>query len=269
MRYDATLKELFQSPPQRLLQLLIGGQAGELLNIEYPAVRMRRPDLLVRLTDGRLYHLELQSSGDADMAWRMLEYFLLIARQFGQSPLQQVLYVGDKPVSLPSGLALDALQYRYSVIYIRDLDAQLLLASPLLEDNLLAILCRVGEAREVIHQIMQRIAGLPDKVQSDTLAKLLILSGLRNWQALVTEEANQMAITLDIEENAFLREVFQDGEQKGINKGEAALLRRQLERRFGPLPEWALQKIEAADTAALETWGIQLLDADRLEDALK
>src|SRR5690349_902464 len=108
MRYDATLKELFQSPPQRLLQLLSGGQAQELLTVEYPAVRVRRPDLLVRLIDGRLYHLELQSSNDSEMAWRMLEYLLLIHRQFGNAPLQQVLYVGDKPVAMPTGLTLDA-----------------------------------------------------------------------------------------------------------------------------------------------------------------
>ena len=61
MRYDTTLKTLFQAPPQQLLRLLVGGQAQEMLTIEYPTVRMRRPDLVVRLTDGRLYHLELQS----------------------------------------------------------------------------------------------------------------------------------------------------------------------------------------------------------------
>ena len=72
MRYDTTLKTLFQAPPQQLLRLLVGGQAREMLTIEYPTVRMRRPDLVVRLTDGRLYHLELQSDNDASMPWRML-----------------------------------------------------------------------------------------------------------------------------------------------------------------------------------------------------
>ena len=133
---------------------------------------------------------------------------------------------------MPAGLTLPVLTYQYDLIYLRDLDAQELLASPVLEDNLLAILCRVGEARAVIQQIMQHIAQLTDKARQDALVKLLVLSGLRNWQTLVIKEANQMAITLDIEENAFLKEVFQEGEQKGVNKGEAALLRRQLERRF-------------------------------------
>ena len=57
MRYDVPLKELFHQAPQQLLQMLTGCQALELLNIEYPAVKSRRPDLVARLTDGRIYHL--------------------------------------------------------------------------------------------------------------------------------------------------------------------------------------------------------------------
>ena len=72
MRYDTTLKTLFQAPPPQLLQLLVGGQAHTMLTVEYPTVQMRRPDLVVRLTDGRLYHLELQSANDPAMPWRML-----------------------------------------------------------------------------------------------------------------------------------------------------------------------------------------------------
>lgn len=62
MPYDTTLKTLFQIPPQQLVRLLVGGQVQQQLTVEYPTVQMRRPDLVVRLTDGRLYHLELQSS---------------------------------------------------------------------------------------------------------------------------------------------------------------------------------------------------------------
>ena len=53
----------------------------------------------------------------------------------------------------------------------------------------------------------------------------------------------------------------QEGEQKGRQEGEAAILRRLLERRFGALPDWARDRIAAADTAALEEWGLRGLDA--------
>ena len=73
MRYDLTLKDLFQNLPRRLLQLLTGSDAAQVFSAEYPSVAKRLPDLVLRLTDGRLYHLELQSDNDADMALRMLE----------------------------------------------------------------------------------------------------------------------------------------------------------------------------------------------------
>ena len=96
MRYDTTLKTLFQSPPPQLLQLLIGGQAREMLTVEYPTVQMRRPDLVVRLTDGRLYHLELQSTNDPAMPWRMLEYFFLLCQAYGTSAVPTGLICGGR-----------------------------------------------------------------------------------------------------------------------------------------------------------------------------
>ena len=58
------------------------------------------------------------------------------------------------------------------------------------------------------------------------------------------------------------------GRQEGRQEGEASLLLRQLERRFGVLPDWARDRIAAADTAALEDFGLRVLDAGSLEDVL-
>jgi hypothetical protein len=60
----------------------------------------------------------------------------------------------------------------------------------------------------------------------------------------------------------------QEGEQRGAQRGEATLLLRQLEKRFGGLPEPARDRVLAADTSALEEWGLRLLDAANLEEVL-
>ncbi|QXP84030.1 DUF4351 domain-containing protein [Methylococcus sp. Mc7] len=57
---------------------------------------------------------------------------------------------------------------------------------------------------------------------------------------------------------------LQQGLQQGIAQGEIALLRRQLIRRFGPLPEWVEQRIQQAPPEQLETWAERLLDAESL-----
>jgi hypothetical protein len=62
---------------------------------------------------------------------------------------------------------------------------------------------------------------------------------------------------------------LQEGEQRGRREGEAALLVRQLERRFGVLPGWARDRIAIGDTVVLKEWGVRVLDANSLEDVLR
>jgi hypothetical protein len=57
-----------------------------------------------------------------------------------------------------------------------------------------------------------------------------------------------------------------EGEQQGRQSGKAALLLRQLERRFGALPDWARDRVLAADTDMTEEWGLRVLDAASLDD---
>ncbi|WP_201208887.1 DUF4351 domain-containing protein [Rhodocyclus purpureus] len=55
-------------------------------------------------------------------------------------------------------------------------------------------------------------------------------------------------------------------EQKGIEKGEALLLQRQLARRFGQLPPDLIQRISQASAAEIELWGDRVLDAGSLDE---
>ena len=270
MKYDVTLKELLHAPPPRLLQLLVGQEAVEMLTVEFPAVRMRRPDLVVRLADGALYHLELQTGNETDMPLRMLEYYLLLLRHYGESPRQQVLYVGAGTLTMKGELLYERLQFRYDVTDIRVLDGADLLNSPSIEDNVLALLCRGGNAPPVIRQIVERIARLPMKARADALTRVMILARLRQAEEIVQEETKQTEMEIDIREHPFLYDIFLQGEARGEargeTKGETALLRRQLVRRFGALPEWVKEKLAGAELEQLEDWGLRLLDAKRLEE---
>ena len=63
-----------------------------------------------------------------------------------------------------------------------------------------------------------------------------------------------------------LKKGEQQGVMKGIPQGEALILRRQLTRRFGPLPEWAEAKLNEAGQEQLESWAMRILDASSLEE---
>ncbi|MBF0262326.1 MAG: DUF4351 domain-containing protein [Magnetococcales bacterium] len=58
----------------------------------------------------------------------------------------------------------------------------------------------------------------------------------------------------------------QEGLQQGIQEGEANMLLRQLQRRFGSVPDWARERIARADSASLEIWGERVLEPHSLKE---
>jgi hypothetical protein len=54
--------------------------------------------------------------------------------------------------------------------------------------------------------------------------------------------------------------------EKGIEKGELAMVRKQIERRFGALPASALKRLEAMSATEIENIGFAILSAGSLEE---
>jgi hypothetical protein len=83
----------------------------------------------------------------------------------------------------------------------------------------------------------------------------------RVWQELETiEEKEKMEYITSIE---------RIGMAKGMVKGQYTLLKRQLERRFGLLPEWASEKLKNAKTKDFEAWSDAIFTAPTLEAVFK
>ncbi|HIJ84269.1 MAG TPA: DUF4351 domain-containing protein, partial [Magnetococcales bacterium] len=58
----------------------------------------------------------------------------------------------------------------------------------------------------------------------------------------------------------------QRGEQRGRQEEGASMLTRQLQRRFGSIPDWASEKIAKAGLSSLEEWSLRIFDAQSLDD---
>jgi hypothetical protein len=241
--------------------------------VELPKVQNLRLDLLGETVDGGLIHLELQSSNDAAMPFRMVEYCLGVHRLFGQFPLQILLYVGEAPMRMENALRGPGLLFEYRLIDIRKLDGDRLLESEDIGDNVIAILARLRDHKEAVHKIVERIAGLAMAERETALSQLLILAGLRRLAKTVEQEARKMPIHIDILENEVLGPVFrkglQEGLQKGLQQGELSILRRLMEKRFGALPSWAGEKLAALSASELEDLSVRVLDAKNVEELLK
>ena len=269
MHFDTVLKTLFQSSRLLLLESLAGVPIREWINVELPKAQLNKLDLVAWLADGRLYHLELQSGNDPDMACRMLEYYFLLWKRYNVPPVQQMIYVGGRPMTMSAEIQHENLTFRYRIIDMRELDSEALLQSPVIADTMLAILCRLDDTRAAVRRILARVSRLPKPQRANAMSQLLVLSGLRRLEAVIKEETARMPVIIDLMENTVIRGYYLQGKEEGARNEAMSILTRQLERRFGPLPEAAIAKLHAADLATLEDWGLRMLDACGLEEVFQ
>jgi predicted transposase/invertase (TIGR01784 family) len=285
--YDITLKVLLQASSSSILRQVTGVSVARWLNIEMPQVQSSRVDLLGATAEDNLVHLELQSSNDPTMALRMAEYTLQIYRQFKRFPKQIVLYVGEPSVRMAKFLRSSGeddpdFAFKYTLMDIRELDGAMLLKSPHIEDNLLAILTRLQDKVDMIREILKRIADLEDASRRAVFEQFLIISGLRRLEPTIKEEAQKMPILNDIMDHQVigpairqgreeglkegLKEGRQEGRQEGREEKGREILRRQLEKRFGSLPKWASSRLANLSEPEVDELTILFVDAPRLED---
>jgi predicted transposase YdaD len=292
-RFDTTLKLLLRKHATVLFQELDGRPVQEWLNVEIPKVEARRADLLARLDDGALLHIELQSTNDPEMGLRMLEYSTGVYRMCRRFPKQIVLYVGQAPVKMDTVLAGEGTSCEFEVRDIRDLDGEALLASNDLGDNVLAVLTGLRNQRAAVSAIVAKIAGSRQDGRATALQQLTVLAGLRALESEVEEEISRMPLLIDILENKVLGREYlrgwesgnaqgmelgmerglerglQRGIEHGARSGELALLRKMLRKRFGPIPTWADERLALKTTGELEDLGLRLLDARNYEEFLQ
>jgi predicted transposase YdaD len=264
--YDATLKLLLEHATDSLLTQVTGVKVARWLNVEMPQVQTRRADLLGATASGGLVHVELQSGNESDMALRMAEYALRIYRQFRKFPRQIVLYVGEPEVRMNAAWNEPDFSFRYTLIDIRNLDGAALLESSRIEDNVVAILTRLQDRASAVRKILARIASLEEPARRYAFAQFLIISGLRKLSSSVKEEAQKMPILNDILEHEVIGPAILQGRREGHQEGRCEMVRRLLEKRFGPIPAWVEPRLAALSSSELDDAALRLLDATRIEE---
>ncbi len=264
LHYDAILKSILQSLGNILTPRLTGGaKPVESLTAEFNSVEKRVPDLVVRLDDNRIFHLEVQSRNDARMPLRMLRYWLLLREQYpGDQIVQHVLYIGGPILSMTRHIEEGAVSYRYDITDIRDIDEDVFLRSDSAADRALAVLSRMKNARGTIRRILASWAGASRRERDDLIEKLVVLSGLRRLDEIVAEEVRNMPIEIDIMENSTIRRWI----EQGVENDRASLLGKLLAKRFGALTPKTEERIQSAHAEQLERWIMRLMDANTLDE---
>jgi predicted transposase YdaD len=290
-QYDTVLKSFLQNPRNSLLKDIAGVKISQWLNVELPQVSQTRVDLLGKTAFGkRLIGFELQSTNDNSLPLRMAEYSLRVYRKYGQFPEQYVLYVGNAKLRMPSQLSGPAFHCRYTIIDIRDIGEDKFLKSPHKTDFILAILAHHPDRTKSVRAILEKLAKLKGSARQKAFDELFILAGLRKLGKTVLEEVKRMPILDDLMTHDVigpamrksrkeglqqglqqgleqgLHKGLQEGLNKGLQEGELTILRRQIAKRFGPLPARLDKKLAKLPRPALEDLSLRLFDAKSIDD---
>ena len=274
-----TIRRLAVDLATHLLELPIDPDSLEVLATEQRRIEDRRADLVARLRDcdGEpfLLHVEIQNNNDATMPVRMMRYMTDILLAWPGLPLRQYLiYIGAESMTMPDGVELPGVRYRYGILDMRDLDCRRLLERDTPDALVLAILCDFGDRdpQAVVNHIytrLQALLGNNPKRFREYVEMVHILSGNRDLEKQI-QEADKMLTQIDVERLPAYRQVMEKGLKRGIEQGrgegEAVFLMRLLRHKFGPLSPALEQRIRNAEPEALATWGERVLTAQTLDE---
>ena len=179
-----------------------------------------------------------------------------------------MLYVGEPVLRMQPGLSGARFSFSYELRDLRDLDGDVLLGIEEVGDNVLAVLARLRDRKAAVTEIVRRIAGLDAAKRAAALGQLIVLSGLRGLEKTVEEEIRKMPILNDIMDHKVLGREYKRGWAEGAQDAELRMLRKLLEKRFGPIPAWVEERLGGRSAEDLEALGIRLLEAQSLEELL-
>jgi predicted transposase YdaD len=289
--YDQAFKFLAEADAEGLLLLLGDIQPGEGAQIEpLPreiSVSAQLPDQPYKVTiDGKshLVHVEAQTVYDSGISERMLEYGVRLWLKYRLPQTSYLLLLTDRkvPRKVPRTASVTAHSIRIKISYIPVCLWRMSAAKALSlnRESLLPFISLMSGGRKAMETGARRLADVPSGTRRQELSlHFLLLGGLRyNRDDLLDLIGRATMIPIDqLKDSSFYQYILDEGREEGReegrvlgrNEGQASLLRRQLEHRFGELPEWVSRKIEAADCEKLEGWALRWADAKSLEEVFE
>ncbi len=292
--FDASMKQMFQEDLPGFFQALQLNVSGELrvLNTDLSAVYNLSADGLVMAErpghPNQIFHLEFQSSHDADMPARLAAYNCQVALRYKVEAVSSIVILLRKtaftrglrgPHRRSSPALGENLWFKFQVVKLYDLPTTPFLNGPL-SMMPLAMFTKIRRSNLVptLHRISERARRHGTEVQHrEILALIYTMLGLRpdaerdllaqEIQTMIQIRDSQTARDL-IEEGlqAGRLEGLQEGRLEGLQAGRQVLLA-QGTQRFGEPDQAILKRIQdCQDLGRLRDALMALLDVDSWND---
>ena len=167
------------------------------------------------------------------------------------------------------------LHFEYQMIRLFDYSARdyYTIANPLLKILLPKMDFKKEDRLEVIRLAYQGLYELTTPILFDKYVDFIDIYAeiTEDEKESVYQELNEHKETVMLAQyikNKGFEEGIQQGIQQGILQGENRLLERILISHFGPLPEWAIQRLRSASSEQRNLWADRVLTAESIESAL-
>ena len=175
-------------------------------------------DLTCEDENGRILHIEIQSSNDSTMLHRMRLYHALFTLKYKYPIKQFVIYVGDDKLTMESELKEEEIYKGYELKDVRSYSSEGLTKSDIPEEIIMAVLGDFGNepAEKVIGLIIERlrVVSQDEGKLGKYVYQLTTLSKLRKLEEITIKKVKDMALTIDLTDSV----LYKEGEKAGENK---------------------------------------------------
>jgi predicted transposase/invertase (TIGR01784 family) len=256
---DNLCKYLAEQYPNEFISWLFPSESSnvQVLKTELSQEPIRADFLTLLQSTNLIFHLEFQTLpvSDPPLPFRMLDYWVRLYRQYRCEVEQVVIFLKATTSEAAFANEFNATNtsHRYRIIRMWEQDPAPLLANPALLP--LATLAQTDSPQSLLAQVADRVANIEETQQRQNLAACVyVLAGLRFDKSLIRQ--------LFREEIMLESVTYQDI----LQRGEIAVIMRQLNRRIGLLTPEIQARIQSLLIAQLEDLGEALLDFSQSTD---
>ena len=128
------------------------------------------------------------------------------------------------------------------------------------------------DTRRLLFLLMDSLLVLPDPLNDQFLQTLeteepIMMNQINSYERFVLRREKAAGVEEGLKKG--LKKGMRQGKIEGQHEGASTLLRTLLHHKFGAIPDWAATRIAEADAVVLQQWGLNILDAKRLEDVFR
>ncbi|MEH2376455.1 DUF4351 domain-containing protein [Nostoc sp.] len=253
MAYDNTCKYLAENYPGEFASWLLSIDTSDIqvLKTELNLEPIRADSVTFLQIANQILHLEFQTTpkSTTPLDFRMLDYYTRLKREYWCDIKQVLIFLQatSSAIAFQTQYIDTNTTHRYRVIRLWEEDPTPLLANPALLP--LATLARSNSPQRLLEQVATAVDMIEETDERQNISACVqVLAGLLFDKNVIKQLFREEIM----QESVIYQDILQKGEQRGLQKGEVAVILRLLKLRFHAIEPEIEQQIRKLSITQLE-----------------